>query len=70
MNFFRASKYTESIQLFFYLLLDPSSKQATDVYSFMFMCDFFNFFVILIGYSSFGVSTLYINLVCHLTFVV
>ncbi|XP_049822868.1 piezo-type mechanosensitive ion channel component isoform X3 [Aethina tumida] len=49
-----ASKYTESIQLFFYLLLDPSSKQATDVYSFMFMCDFFNFFVILIGYSSFG----------------
>ncbi|CAH0558079.1 unnamed protein product [Brassicogethes aeneus] len=47
-------KYTEGVTFFFNLLLNPSGKQATDVYSYMFVCDFFNFFVILIGYSSFG----------------
>ncbi|GJQ85619.1 hypothetical protein Trydic_g20169 [Trypoxylus dichotomus] len=48
------SKYFESIRDFFVQLKDPTSRVAVDVYSYMFMCDFFNFFVILIGYSSFG----------------
>lgn len=56
----RVVKYGESIKEFFVQLADPSSRVATDVYSYMFLCDFFNFFVILIGYSSFGVST-YLN---------
>lgn len=51
-------KYGEAIKHFFVQLADPSSRVARDVYSYMFLCDFFNFFVILIGYSSFGVSEL------------
>ncbi|XP_044268088.1 piezo-type mechanosensitive ion channel component-like isoform X7 [Tribolium madens] len=47
-------KYGESIKLFFKQLRDPTSRVAADVYSYMFLCDFYNFFVILIGYSSFG----------------
>ncbi|XP_008193841.1 piezo-type mechanosensitive ion channel component isoform X22 [Tribolium castaneum] len=47
-------KYGESIRLFFKQLRDPTSRVAADVYSYMFLCDFYNFFVILIGYSSFG----------------
>ncbi|KAF5269329.1 hypothetical protein FQR65_LT02631 [Abscondita terminalis] len=50
----RFQRYGSSIHRFFKDLLDPSSRIATDVYSYMFLCDFFNFFVILIGYSSFG----------------
>lgn len=49
-------KYLESFKMFFVRLFDPTSRVASDVYSYMFLCDFFNFFVILIGYSSFGVS--------------
>ncbi|XP_025831153.1 piezo-type mechanosensitive ion channel component [Agrilus planipennis] len=47
-------EYADSIKKYFRLLLDPTSRVAADVYSYMFLCDFFNFFVILIGYSSFG----------------
>lgn len=47
-------KYAESFKIFIRQLLDPTSRVAADVYSLMFLCDFFNFFVILIGYSSFG----------------
>lgn len=53
---FRTVKYLDSTKKFFQQLIDPTSRVATDVYSYMFLCDFFNFFVILIGYSSFGVS--------------
>ncbi|XP_018574920.1 piezo-type mechanosensitive ion channel component isoform X3 [Anoplophora glabripennis] len=48
------SKYAESFKKFIHQLLDPTSRVAADVYSFMFLCDFFNFFVILIGFSAFG----------------
>ncbi|XP_017768658.1 PREDICTED: piezo-type mechanosensitive ion channel component isoform X3 [Nicrophorus vespilloides] len=50
----RMTKYVDSMKHFFQQLFDPGSRVATDVYSYMFLCDFFNFFVILIGYSSFG----------------
>ncbi|KAK9732190.1 Piezo [Popillia japonica] len=46
--------YLQAIKDFFTQLRDPSFRVAVDVYSYMFMCDFFNFFVILVGYSSFG----------------
>ncbi|XP_060518446.1 piezo-type mechanosensitive ion channel component [Cylas formicarius] len=49
-----AAKYIESLRYFFAQLLDPTARVAADVYSFMFLCDFINFFVLLIGYSSFG----------------
>ncbi|CAH1133196.1 unnamed protein product [Ceutorhynchus assimilis] len=52
-----ATKYAESIRIFFQHLLDPTARVAADVYTFMFLCDFINFFVLLIGYSSFGSQT-------------
>jgi hypothetical protein len=51
---FRLLKYGEGFKGFFKQLRDPTSRVAADVYSYMFLCDFYNFFVILIGYSSFG----------------
>lgn len=54
---FRAAKYGDAIRLFFKQLFNPTSRVAANVYSYMFLCDFFNFFVILIGFNSFGVST-------------
>ncbi|XP_030761127.1 piezo-type mechanosensitive ion channel component isoform X3 [Sitophilus oryzae] len=52
-----AAKYAESVRIFFQQLLDPTARVAADVYTFMFLCDFINFFVLLIGYSSFGSQT-------------
>lgn len=54
---FAASRYAETCKTFFEQLLDPTARVAADVYSYMFLCDFFNFFVILIGYSSFGTQS-------------
>ncbi|XP_057662869.1 piezo-type mechanosensitive ion channel component isoform X24 [Diorhabda carinulata] len=47
-------KYAEEFKLFIQQLLDPASRVTADVYSFMFLCDFINFFVILFGFSAFG----------------
>ncbi|KAL1491500.1 hypothetical protein ABEB36_012089 [Hypothenemus hampei] len=52
-----AAKYAESMMTFFQQLLDPTARIAADVYTFMFLCDFINFFVLLIGFSSFGTQT-------------
>ncbi|XP_048520924.1 piezo-type mechanosensitive ion channel component isoform X8 [Dendroctonus ponderosae] len=52
-----AAKYAESVKIFFEHLLDPTARIAADVYTFMFLCDFINFFVLLVGYSSFGSQT-------------
>jgi len=45
-----------SVSYFFAQLLEPSSRVTADVYAFMFMCDFFNFMVVIFGFASFGVS--------------
>ncbi|CAG9835083.1 unnamed protein product [Diabrotica balteata] len=47
-------KYAEELKLFIQQLLDPTSRVTADVYSFMFLCDFINFFVILFGFNAFG----------------
>ncbi|XP_045471013.1 piezo-type mechanosensitive ion channel component isoform X4 [Harmonia axyridis] len=49
-------KYTETFKLFFSQLIQPTSRVSADVYSYMFLCDFFNFFVLLLGYTSFGTN--------------
>jgi hypothetical protein len=41
---------------FFTHLLSTSRGVPVDVYALMFLCDFFNFLVIVFGFSSFGVS--------------
>ncbi|KAF4525370.1 hypothetical protein B566_EDAN014808, partial [Ephemera danica] len=47
-------KLTASIRGFFAQLLEPSSRVTADVYAFMFICDFFNFMVVIFGFASFG----------------
>ncbi|XP_052864339.1 piezo-type mechanosensitive ion channel component [Anopheles cruzii] len=46
--------YTSSLKAFFSQLLDRQSRKTADVYGYMFLCDFVNFFVILFGFSAFG----------------
>lgn len=50
------NKYLSSAKAFYRQLVDRRSRKTADVYTFIFMCDFVNFFVILFGFSSFGVS--------------
>lgn len=42
---------------FFEQLIDSSSRVNADVYTFMFLCDFINIFVVVFGFSAFGVIT-------------
>lgn len=47
-------KYISAIKEFLSQLFDRQSKRSADVYGFLFLCDFINFFVILFGFSAFG----------------
>ncbi|XP_055598919.1 piezo-type mechanosensitive ion channel component-like isoform X5 [Uranotaenia lowii] len=47
-------KYASSVKAFFDQLLDRQSRKTADVYGYLFLCDFINFFVILFGFSAFG----------------
>lgn len=49
-------QYSSALKAFFSQLLDRQSRKTADVYGYMFLCDFVNFFVILFGFSAFGVS--------------
>ncbi|KAK9887392.1 hypothetical protein WA026_022330 [Henosepilachna vigintioctopunctata] len=51
-----AKEYIDTFRSFFTQLIQPTSRIAADVYSYMFLCDFFNFFVLLLGYTSFGAN--------------
>ncbi|CAB0040178.1 unnamed protein product [Trichogramma brassicae] len=44
----------EPIKAFFHSILDPQGKEKTNVYAYMFFCDFFNFLLLIFGFSSFG----------------
>lgn len=41
---------------FFTQILSPVGKEKTNVYAYMFLCDFFNFLLLIFGFSAFGVS--------------
>ncbi|KAJ8687309.1 hypothetical protein QAD02_023103 [Eretmocerus hayati] len=47
-------RYLEPMRIFYANILDPSGKEKTNVYAYMFFCDFFNFLLLMIGFSSFG----------------
>ncbi|XP_015127425.1 piezo-type mechanosensitive ion channel component isoform X5 [Diachasma alloeum] len=49
-----AQKYLEPARNFFANILSPDGKEKTNVYAYMFLCDFFNFLLIIFGFSSFG----------------
>ncbi|XP_067001205.2 piezo-type mechanosensitive ion channel component isoform X3 [Anabrus simplex] len=48
------SRYFESVVGFFQELLSSATRVTADVYAYMFMCDFFNFMVVIFGFASFG----------------
>lgn len=40
---------------FFETIISPVGKEKTNVYAYMFLCDFFNFLLLIFGFSAFGV---------------
>nr|UEE08537.1 putative piezo-like channel protein [Astacus leptodactylus] len=49
-----AHRLTEKVRSFMRSLLHQESQVSVDVYAYMFFCDFFNFFVLIFGFSAFG----------------
>lgn len=47
-------KYVSTTREFARQLFDRESRHTADIYGFLFLCDFVNFFVILFGFSAFG----------------
>lgn len=56
-KFCRITKYVTPMKYFFERIIDPAGKEKTNVYAYMFLCDFFNFLLLIFGFSAFGVST-------------
>ncbi|EEC14193.1 conserved hypothetical protein, partial [Ixodes scapularis] len=54
-SFCSVSRYVEPFHNFFENLLHPVYRVTTDVYAYMFFCDFINFFIMVFGYWAFGV---------------
>ncbi|XP_025161460.1 piezo-type mechanosensitive ion channel component isoform X5 [Harpegnathos saltator] len=48
------TKYSEPIKSFFERIISPAGKEKTNVYAYMFLCDFFNFLLLIFGFSAFG----------------
>lgn len=48
------AKYLSTTKEFIRQLFDRESRHTADIYGFLFLCDFVNFFVILFGFSAFG----------------
>ncbi|XP_076169043.1 piezo type mechanosensitive ion channel component isoform X2 [Ptiloglossa arizonensis] len=48
------NKYVQPMKHFFVQILSPTGKEKTNVYAYMFLCDFFNFLLLIFGFSAFG----------------
>ncbi|XP_023706983.1 piezo-type mechanosensitive ion channel component isoform X4 [Cryptotermes secundus] len=49
-----SKRYCDSVKGFFSHLLSRVQRVTADVYALMFLCDFFNFMVVIFGFASFG----------------
>ncbi|CAK1550113.1 unnamed protein product [Leptosia nina] len=47
-------RYLRPTQCFFERMLAPGARVTADVYAYMFLCDFFNFLVVIFGFAAFG----------------
>lgn len=56
LSILRAHRLLDKVHAFLNALLHQESQVSVDVYAYMFFCDFFNFFVLIFGFSAFGVS--------------
>ncbi|KYM80686.1 Protein PIEZO1 [Atta colombica] len=48
------TKHVKPIKNFFKRIIDSTGKEKTNVYAYMFLCDFFNFLLLIFGFSAFG----------------
>ncbi|XP_026827290.1 piezo-type mechanosensitive ion channel component isoform X4 [Ooceraea biroi] len=48
------TKYSAPVKNFFEMIIIPTGKETTNVYAYMFLCDFFNFLLLIFGFSAFG----------------
>lgn len=53
---YRRTKYCSPFTNFFSKLLRLTNRVSADVYVYIFLCDFINFFVLLFGFTAFGSS--------------
>ncbi|RVE48798.1 hypothetical protein evm_006572 [Chilo suppressalis] len=47
-------RYLRPMQRFVKRMLAPGARVTADVYAYMFLCDFFNFLVVIFGFAAFG----------------
>ncbi|XP_072936933.1 piezo-type mechanosensitive ion channel component isoform X3 [Epargyreus clarus] len=47
-------RYMRPVHRFFQRMLAPGARVTADVYAYMFLCDFFNFLVVIFGFAAFG----------------
>ncbi|XP_026329382.1 piezo-type mechanosensitive ion channel component isoform X3 [Hyposmocoma kahamanoa] len=47
-------RYLQPTQNFFMCMLAPGARVTADIYAYMFLCDFFNFLVVIFGFAAFG----------------
>ncbi|KAL4712923.1 hypothetical protein ACJJTC_011993, partial [Scirpophaga incertulas] len=47
-------RYLRPTQRFFQRILMPGARVTADIYAYMFLCDFFNFLVVIFGFAAFG----------------
>ncbi|XP_063358294.1 piezo-type mechanosensitive ion channel component [Cydia amplana] len=47
-------RYMRPMKSFFQRMLAPGARVTADVYAYMFLCDFFNFLVVIFGFAAFG----------------
>ncbi|XP_059060607.1 piezo-type mechanosensitive ion channel component-like, partial [Achroia grisella] len=47
-------RYLRPTHRFFKRMLAPGARVTADVYAYMFLCDFFNFLVVIFGFAAFG----------------
>ncbi|XP_026726944.1 piezo-type mechanosensitive ion channel component isoform X3 [Trichoplusia ni] len=47
-------RYLRPTHRFFQRMLAPGARVTADIYAYMFLCDFFNFLVVIFGFAAFG----------------
>nr|XP_026488209.1 piezo-type mechanosensitive ion channel component isoform X2 [Vanessa tameamea] len=47
-------RYLSPTRHFFQRMLAPGARVTADIYAYMFLCDFFNFLVVIFGFAAFG----------------
>lgn len=58
---YRFDSLVKPIIKFFHNVLHPPYRITHDVYSFMFLCDFVNFFILVFCFYAFGVCLVFIQ---------